>query len=674
MLPRRRRDGGARLQPDARAARLRAGRLGARDQHGRPPVPGRLRLRRARLPGDRRAAAAAPDRGHRARGRRAHPHRARPARRDAPRVGHALRPRPAALRRRADRARGRGPGHADQRPRRRARLPGDARARRGDDEAGPRGRVALRARRGRGGRRLPGLAAARRVRVPRRARVRLQPGGHHARPRLRAGHPRRGGEVRVLEAGRRELRRAAVLHPPQRARRRPAAGRQGQRPGARAPARADGLHRRPPRRRERRDHRDVPADRPLHDQGVRRAGLRDAAAGPQAAPVPGGPRADRGLARLQGGRRAVRHVPQGRAVRGAGGRPAGRGPLAARARGHRARAAARAPRRRRAQRLADPDAAARALRRRAGRARPRAVPAPLRDLQGRDAPRARRQRPLAGALPRPRARRAARAGAARAGGGGHRALAHVGRRAARPADRAPGPGRRPPARGGLAAPLPRPLQGLHVGRLGRARHRLLRPPRRGRGPRRLAAAARRADPRQPVQGGREGRAVRGDADARGPRPARDRGALDAADGRGGRGLGAGVPRARARRRAARRRGARRRRGRGGRGRLARRRRERPAQPARRDRGPGPPAARRAARLPQVPPAGRLALHRGLPERRAGGQLQADGQARALLRGALRPLEGARRGRRDGAARGDPRRPGGRGLARPRPHPAQPAVS
>ena len=27
-----------------------------------------------------------------------------------------------------------------------------------------------------------------------------------------------------------------------------------------------------------------------------------------------------------------------------------------------------------------------------------------------------------------------------------------------------------------------------------------------------------------------------------------------------------------------------------------------------------------ARLPQVPPAGRLALHRGLPERRAGGQL------------------------------------------------------
>ena len=52
-----------------------------------------------------------------------------------------------------------------------------------------------------------------------------------------------------------------------------------------------------------------------------------------------------------------------------------------------------------------------------------------------------------------------------------------------------------------------------------------------------------------------------------------------------------------------------------------------------------------ARLPQVPPARRLALHRELPERRAGGQLGAHGQARALLRAALRPRAGARRGRR-----------------------------
>ncbi len=280
-----------------------------------------------------------------------------------------------------------------------------------------------------------------------------------------------------------------------RARRRPAAGRQVQRPGARAPARADGLHRRAPGRRERRDHRHVAPDRAVHDQGLRRARLRDAAAGAQAAPVRGGARADRRLARLQGRRRALRHLPEGRAVRRPGRRPAGRAALAARAGGHPAGAPARAPRRRRAQRLADPHAPARPLRRRAGRARARPVPAPLRHLQGRDPSRPRRQRALTGALPRPRARRAARAGPARARGRGHRALAHLGRRAARPARRAPGPDHRAAAGGGVAAPLPEPLQGLHVGRLGRARHRVLRPAGGRRGPRRLAAAARRTEPR-----------------------------------------------------------------------------------------------------------------------------------------------------------------------------------
>ena len=186
---------------------------------------------------------------------------------------------------------------------------------------------------------------------------------------------------------------------------------------------------------QRRDHRHVARDRPVHDQGLRRARLRDAAARPQAAPVPRGPRADRGLARLQGRRRAVRHLPEGRAVRRPGRRPARRRQVAARARGHPAGAPARPPRRRRAQRVADPHAPARPLRRRAGGARARPVPAPLRHHEGRDAPRARRQRALARALPRPRARRAARAGAARARGRGHRALAHVGRRAARPAGR-----------------------------------------------------------------------------------------------------------------------------------------------------------------------------------------------------------------------------------------------
>ena len=187
----------------------------------------------------------------------------------------------------------------------------------------------------------------------------------------------------------------------------------------------------------RRDRRHVARDRPVHHQGLRRAGLRDAAAAPQAAPVPGRPRADRGLARLQGRRRALRHVPEGRAVRRARGRPARRAHLAAGARGHAEGPPARPPRPRRAQRLADPHAAAGPLRRLAGGARARPVPAPLRHLQGRGPPRPRRLRPRPRALPRPRPGRAARAGAARARARGRRAHAHLGRRAARPADRAP---------------------------------------------------------------------------------------------------------------------------------------------------------------------------------------------------------------------------------------------
>ena len=92
-------------------------------------------------------------------------------------------------------------------PRVRARLPGDARARVGDDEARAGGRGALRRRRGRGGRRLPRLAAARRVRVPRRARVRLHGRQDPARPRLRPRDPRRRVQLGVRR-GRRVVRRA----------------------------------------------------------------------------------------------------------------------------------------------------------------------------------------------------------------------------------------------------------------------------------------------------------------------------------------------------------------------------------------------------------------------------------------------------------------------------------
>ena len=117
-----------------------------------------------------------------------------------------------------------------------------------------------------------------------------------------------------------------------------------------------GVRRVDARRRDRR--RGAPA-RPVHHQGLRRARVRDAGAAPQAAPRARGRGPDRGLARLQGRGRAVRHVPEGRAVRRAGRRPAPRGRRAARARGHRPRAAARPPRAGRAQRLAHPRAAAR---------------------------------------------------------------------------------------------------------------------------------------------------------------------------------------------------------------------------------------------------------------------------------------------------------------------------
>ena len=64
-----------------------------------------------------------------------------------------------------------------------------------------------------------------------------------------------------------------------------------------------------------------------------------------------------------------------------------------------------------------------------------------------------------------------------------------------------------------------------------------------------------------------------------------------------------------------------------------------------------------ARLPPLPPADRLALHRVLPERRdrrqPGDHRQADPALRAALR---RRRPRGRRGRRGGAARRDPRRP------------------
>ena len=281
---RRRADRGARVQPDARGARLRAARLGGGDQHRRLAVPGRLGLGELESRAARGARLLHPIVGIEREGSGRIAASARPARGDAPRVGHALRPRPPAHRRRAgEGSRTRVRETLSSSAQGRARLRGDARARRRDDQARPRGRRPLPARRGRRGRRLPRVAAARQLRPPRRARVRLQRGGHPARPRLRARDPRRRG----ASTSRRPCRSTSC---------RPAS----------AAARVDGdlllvdkanapspVHRRERMdyigvRRvdsERRDHRRVAPARALHDQGLRRAGVRDAAAGPQAAPV-----------------------------------------------------------------------------------------------------------------------------------------------------------------------------------------------------------------------------------------------------------------------------------------------------------------------------------------------------------------------------------------------------
>ena len=68
--------------------------------------------------------------------------------------------------------------------------------------------------------------------------------------------------------------------------------------------------------RRRRDRRRGPADRAVHSQGVHGAGGEDAVAAPQARADPHRRGPDPGFARLQGGHRALRVVPEGRAVPG----------------------------------------------------------------------------------------------------------------------------------------------------------------------------------------------------------------------------------------------------------------------------------------------------------------------------------------------------------------------
>ena len=348
------------------------------------------------------------------------------------------------------------------------------------------------------------------------------------RRRLRPRAARRRGALGLRQAG--GGRDARPQPARARAGRRAAAGLQDQPAVAGAPPRAHGLRRHPPRLRRRRDRRRGAPDRPLHDQGLRRAGLRDARPAPQAAADPGQRGPHRRLARLQVGGLALRVLPQGRALRRAHRRPARRGRRAA---GPAGRAGARpgAPRRRRAHRVDHRRAAQGRLRRGAARA-PARLPAPaLRRQHGRRPRGAHRGRSRARALhDPPRPGRPARALAPRRRGRDPRARAHVGRPRARRARRAPRRGARAHAGQALDPAPARLLQGGRRPGGGGRRHRPLRAPvHRRRGlPRRPAQRARRADAHRDVPRRRQGRALAGHADARAPRPARRRGAADAA--------------------------------------------------------------------------------------------------------------------------------------------------
>ena len=176
---------------------------------------------------------------------------------------------------------------------------------------------------------------------------------------------------------------------------------------------------------------------------------------------------------------------------------------------------------RRAQRGGDRRAAAVALQPRPRVAADRAPAPALRDL-GRGRPsRARRGSAGAGALLHVLGRRPGRGAGRGARGGGPRARAHVGRRAGGRSRARAGAGSR------VGAALPGALQGLYDARGRGDRRRQPHPPLGRRAVRRRPALARHGalDPRGALQARRQDRALARDADARGPRAARDRGDL-----------------------------------------------------------------------------------------------------------------------------------------------------
>ena len=221
-----------------------------------------------------------------------------------------------------------------RRPARGARLRAHAGTREAHDRAGSRGRRALLAAGGRRNGRLPRLAAAVQLRAARLPRVRAR------RTRARAaGDPRRRrgagwassatcsarrsrsppGSRRWIRSIRRRIEDGDLL----------VFSKTNAYSSVHRRARMDYIGVRIVNPSGRDPGRGAP-DRAVHVEGVHGAGHQDAAAPPQAGTDPRGRGPDPGFARLQGGRRTLRVLPEGRAVPGLhrGTAPAGRRPAA----------------------------------------------------------------------------------------------------------------------------------------------------------------------------------------------------------------------------------------------------------------------------------------------------------------------------------------------------------
>ncbi len=193
---------------------------------------------------------------------------------------------------------------------------------------------------------------------------------------LGAGHPVEGRAIRLRATGPAEIDRTRAA-PADRGRR-PVDLLEDE-PGVhRAPAGADGLHRGAARGAGRVADRRGPPAGAVHVEGLHGAGLEDAAPVAQARAGAGRRGSVRGIPRLQGGDRALRVVPEGRALRrvhGGATRPGRRPPAGAEAAGH-PRPGASGPLR--PQRLRGGGAAARPVQRRAAQAAAGAVPGAVR--------------------------------------------------------------------------------------------------------------------------------------------------------------------------------------------------------------------------------------------------------------------------------------------------------